>query len=171
MTPSDNDQDSVLNRILNRVPGYTGYQRQESRRTSDEKARAYIVEQLSRCKPGLDAYTKSLANSGQLSELPRWEQLRSTLDQLITHVKSRVISYGGIFDQEHIDEDALEDVYDFDADLLAKIDGLVEQFQQLSKGNSPENADPLSPITESLNDVHHSVKQRDDMLRKLLPES
>lgn len=118
------DSRTALEKLLDIIPGWGGYQERQTRRKSDQVLRQTLAEKLADQRKRLDVAQKELINSGKIDLI---DDLGSAVTQLQTFIdRVRVASYGysGLFDAVKINQDELEQVYNFDAALFEYVDRL-----------------------------------------------
>ena len=118
------DSRTALEKLLDIIPGWGGYQERQTRRKSDQVLRQILAEKLADQRKRLDVAQKELINSGKIDLV---DDLGSAVTQLQTFMdRVRVASYGysGLFDAVKINQDELEQVYNFDAALFEYVDRL-----------------------------------------------
>jgi hypothetical protein len=112
------DSRSALEKLLDRIPGWSGYQERQTRRKADQRRR-------------IDAAQVGLINHGRVDLV---DDLGSAVTQLQTFTdRVRFASYGysGLFDAAKVNEAELEQMYNFDAALFEYVDRLDEANDRL----------------------------------------
>jgi len=115
---------SALEKLLDIIPGWGGYQKRQTRRKADQVMRQVLVEKLVGQRKRLDVAQKDLISHGRLEFL---DDVGSAVTQLQTFAdRVRLASYGysGLFDAVRINEDELEQLYNFDAALFEYVERL-----------------------------------------------
>lgn len=125
-------QRNVLESIARRVPGFAGYLDKEERRESDAQARRWLADRLDACKPGLDAYTRSLTEQGRLDGLAACDRLRNKIELLISRLRGAPAGYSGFFDANQVDEDRLDDVLEHDLGLMEHAEQTATAIENLA---------------------------------------
>ena len=132
---NEQPEESVLDRILKRIPGFGGYVDQKVRQENDEKTRRFVTDQLQTSKTDLDRFAKQLVDALRIDDVAQWEALRDEIDSIIQRLRSQLPGSSSFFGLSDIDEDRLEDLYDCDANLM---DYSVE-LSDMTKGLSSES--------------------------------
>jgi hypothetical protein len=156
----------ALERLLQRLPGFRGYLEKENRRDSDRLLRSWLADRLFRSKQGLESLARGLLAAGDLKTLPQCDMLRGQLDAVTARLRGAVPGYSGMFDLVQIDEQKLDQVYDYDFGLIKQVDavaGLVENLpaQQASALGA------LRDVGEHVTALNKAIEARDDLLKGL----
>ena len=163
------DSRGVVESILRKIPGFRGYLEKEYRRESDHLARTWLADRVGQCKTGLDRYQRALLDAGRIDNLDECERVRGRLDTLASRIKGAMRGYSGIFDFVRVDEDLLDDVYDYDMSLIEDIDGLSDTIEALSPDDdAPQKV--LAELLERVEALHREFDKRSDLLQGLAPE-
>ena len=114
-----------LEKLLDFIPGWKGYQTRQNRRKADQRLRQVLARKLADQRRKLDVAQKELISHGRIDLV---DDLGSAVTQLQTFIdRIRFASYGysGLFDAVKINEAELEQMYNFDAELV----GFVERLE------------------------------------------
>jgi hypothetical protein len=120
-----------LEKLLDKIPGWGGYQKRQNRRKADQVLRQVLATQLTDQRRRLDTAQKDLMDSG------RWDlvdDVGSAVTQLRTfadRIRLATYGYSGMFDAVRIREAELEAMYNFDAALFDYVDRLDEANTRL----------------------------------------
>jgi hypothetical protein len=118
------DSRTGLEKLLDIIPGWGGYQERQTRRKADQLLRQTLAEKLADQRRKLDAAQKDLINHGQIDLV---DDLGSAVTQLRTFTdRVRLASYGysGLFDAAKVNEAELEQMYNFDVALFQYVERL-----------------------------------------------
>jgi hypothetical protein len=161
------DQDnSVLSRILRRVPGFGGYVEQEARQASDEQTRKFVTDQLHKTKGAIDGYAKALVEAANIDDAAVCNKLRGDVDTMAQHLRSRLPGHSSFFGASRIDEDQLEDIYDSDANLMDQAEELAELAGSLKAANE-SSAEVFNRIGEKVESLQQQLAERDRKLSEV----
>lgn len=152
----------ALERLLRKIPGFKGYLEREDRRESDQLARALVVEQLRRCKTGLDRYLQAQVDAGRLEALPAGERLRSRLDRVQSRVQGALRGYSGFLDYVRVDAGLLEQVYLHDLALVDRAEELAQAFASLEAPGDPTAR--LAAVDQQLTNLDGELDARTRLL-------
>jgi hypothetical protein len=131
---------SWLERLAERIPGYSGYRDRERRRDIDKLHREHLADRLRSLKGRLTALTRELASRGRLIEVGPIDRILKELDRLENRIRFASYGYSGFFDAVKIEQQQLDAIYQFDLALVERVDGLEAKVNQLliSAAGSPE---------------------------------
>ena len=113
---------NLLERIMNKVPGFKGYRERDLRRDADRLQREHLASELEHCKKALNDLAMKASREGALDAINDIETARKRLDKVIARIRYAERGYSGFFDTVKVDEAVLARVYDFD---LALIEGVL----------------------------------------------
>jgi predicted aminopeptidase len=156
----------TFEQLLRSIPGFRGYLEKEYRRDSDDLQRKWLADRLQRCKPALDALARTLADAAQLDLLPQIDRLRARLDRLIGRIRGAMRGYSGFFDLVQVNEQLLDEVYDYDAQLTAAVELLAGQVEELP-AQAAQVATALPQVARQLDELDRRWDGREDLLRGL----
>jgi signal recognition particle GTPase len=120
-----------LEKLMDKIPGWGGYQKRQNRRKADQVLRQVLSSELGSQRKRLDTAQKDLMDHG------RWDlvdDVGSAVTQLQTfadRVRLATYGYSGMFDAVRIREAELEAMYNFDAALFDYVDRLDEANDRL----------------------------------------
>ena len=153
--------DSLLNDLMKRIPGYGGYRERELRRDDDRATRAFLAERLSDCKTALDKLSKKAVADGDFDAPLTIEQLHSRVDHAQSRIRAAVEGYAAWFDRREVDAELLEKIASLDANLISVVDQIDALAQrQLSK----RPAASLGELAEVIDLLHSRIDRRNALL-------
>jgi hypothetical protein len=119
------DQRGGFVKLLAKIPGFKGYMEKESRRDADKLVRDTIAGRFMAQLDRLSEIQSELIPSGGFEFLDEVEQAAVKLRTFIDRVKTAPRGYAGLFDAVQVKEDQLEQLYNFDFQLLGEVDNLA----------------------------------------------
>ncbi len=119
------DQRGGFVKLLAKIPGFKGYMEKETRRDADKLVRDAIASRFSAQLDRLSEVQMDLIPNGGFEFLDDVEQAAVRLRTFIDRVKTAPRGYAGLFDAVQVKEDQLEQLYNFDAQLLGEADNLA----------------------------------------------
>jgi phage shock protein A len=159
-------QRNVVESILWHVPGFRGYLEKEYRRDSDQLQRKWLADRLQRAKPGLDELSRRLVDARQVDLLPQIDRVRARLEKLLGRIRSAMQGYSGFFDLVRVDEHLLDQVYQYDVDLIQAVETLGQAVEQLP-GQQEQVTAALAEVSRQIDDLGRQWDAREDVLRGL----
>ncbi|MGH2575296.1 MAG: hypothetical protein ACRDFC_06305 [Ignavibacteria bacterium] len=162
-------KESFLEKIIRYIPGYDGYVNRDNSRELDTLLRNTLALNLDANKSKLKNAVSNLNSGGRLSEVGGLDKIDKKLENAIAKFKSAARGYSGAFDVVKIKEEKLNQLYSFDANLLAEVNEISTGFSELET-NSKSNAD-IKPAQDKLNtQLDNLIKkfdERENLLRNL----
>jgi len=151
-----------LERLGDKIPGYSGYVAKERRRDVDKMHREHLADRLRATKQPLTEVMRELSSSGRLFEVGPVDRVLKKIDQVENRVRFASYGYAGFFDVAKIEEPQLERIYRFDLSLVEKVEGLERQARELAGKSS--TADGLkaaaAEIEEAADDLNRTFDER-----------
>lgn len=133
------DQRNWLERLGDKIPGYSGYVAKERRRDIDKMHREHLADRLRATKQPLNDLVRELSSSGRLFEVGPVDRVSKKIDHVENRVRFASYGYAGFFDAAKIEEAQLDAIYGFDLALVEKVEALEHQARELgSKGGTAE---------------------------------
>jgi hypothetical protein len=134
-----NDQRNWLERLADKIPGYSGYVDRERRRDIDKMHRERLADRIRGLKTPLTDVMRELTSSGRLFEVGPLDLAIKKIDRIENRVRFASYGYTGFFDVVKIEQPQLDSIYQFDLALVEHVDGLEAKVQDLkSKAGTAE---------------------------------
>ncbi len=156
------DQRNWLERLGDKIPGYSGYVAKERRRDVDKLHREHLAERLRLSKQPLTELMRELSSSGRLFEVGPVDRVLKKLDQVENRVRFASYGYAGFFDAVKIEEPQLERIYRFDLALVEKVEEFERQARELSSKSSTAEGlkAAAAEIERAADDLNQTFDQR-----------
>jgi hypothetical protein len=120
-----------LERLTEKIPGYSGYVDRERRRDIDKLHREHLADRLRSIKAPLTDVMRELSNGGRLFEVGPLDLALKKLDRIENRVRFASYGYSGFFDVVKIEQPQLDAIYQFDLGLVEHIDKLEAKAGEL----------------------------------------
>jgi hypothetical protein len=133
MNPNPSDKRNWLERLSEKVPGYSGYQDRERRRDVDKLHREHLADRLRSLKAPLTDLLRELSSTGRLFEVGPLDLALKKLDRIENRVRFASYGYSGFFDVVKIDAEQLDSIYRFDLSLVEHVDKLEAKIAELKQ--------------------------------------
>lgn len=161
--------ESWLEKIKRYIPGYDGYVNRDNSRELDTILRNQLANKLEENKTKLKNIVLALSKEGKLLETSDLEKLEKKNESSISKLKSAARGYSGLFDVSKINELKLNQLYEFDYNLLSYVENLNSGFSDLeSKANAKEDLkNYILQISQSLDDLLKKFDERENILRQI----
>lgn len=153
---------NILEKIVNTIPGFKGYFERELRRDSDKLQREHIVEKLGNVKDKLNIIIKEVAKEKRLDLLSDYDEIMRGLEKFLNEIKYADRGYSGFFDLIKIKEEQLDEIYNFDAQILENVTEFVQKFAVLK--SDPLNKSEVRLIKINLDKIEAEFKTRAEIL-------
>jgi len=159
-------QRNALEKLIDRIPGWSGYQEREKRRQADKLLRETLVTKLGEQRRRLDAAQKDLLSHGRLDLVDDVESAVTQLKTFTDRIRFASYGYAGLFDAVKIREDELSQLYAFDAALVDYVDRLDTANDHLRAAISEAEgaAETLDIILEIVREANATFDQREHII-------
>ncbi|MEM1575772.1 MAG: hypothetical protein QXF09_06130 [Nitrososphaerota archaeon] len=162
----------LFEKIISYIPGYRGYKEKEIRRESDRLVRMEVVNRLKTVK---DTIRRKFSNPmivQKLSNEDSWklETLMSRLDRVTQRIDKAVAGYAGIFDAIKVKEDKLDDIIQYDLNLIEKAESLkadTEKIVSIEPGKD-EWRNSMDELISKIEEIDDFINKRSEILRGLV---
>ena len=121
----ENEQ-NILERIVEIIPGYRSYRQRERRRDVDKALRTYVANRIREFMTRLRNLSIPLTDSGRIAVLDDLDNMSRRLEAVSDKVRFASYGYAGFFDVIKIKENELEALYAFDVKLLDSVNNLYD---------------------------------------------
>jgi hypothetical protein len=108
--------------IMRRLPGFKGYEDMQERRAADTLLRSHIVALLKGQLTALVAAEKTVLNNGGLAHMSKMKDAKSKFQVYIDRIGTAMPGYAGFYDAIKVGPQQLQQIYNFDADMLDYVD-------------------------------------------------
>jgi len=116
------DQDPIK-KIMNKIPGFSGYIERQSRRDADKLLRETISQRFEELWQRVSNLQQDLLSSGGLMYVDDLEQAAIKLRTFADRIRTASYGHSSLFDAVKINEEELAQLYAYDTAML----DLVEQ--------------------------------------------
>lgn len=162
------DQMGGLETLVNKIPGYGGYKEKELRREADQKLREHLAAKLSGQLRQAEAVAGQMLTGPGLMQLDEFGTANTRLQTLIDKVKTAAQGYAGFFDAVKIREEQLDLLYEFDEEMLFKVDDLgaaIDGVQAaLDSGDDAKIPAAVRAYGQTVGDLSATFDRRKDSL-------
>lgn len=160
------DEDTLLNAIKRKIPGYGAYRDQESRRDDDRLTREFLAKRIGDCKNALDAMGAAAVAQGDLSAPMEIERLRSQLDHAQTRLSGAVEGYSGWFSNRTVDAELLTDVAKLDENLVSLVDQIESLIKTQQESVQQKKSADAHDLNEAIQRLHARIDRRTEILKR-----
>jgi hypothetical protein len=166
------DQRNWLEKLGDKIPGYSGYVAKERRRDVDKLHREHLAERLRATKQPVSDLVRELSATGRLFEVGPLDRVSKKIDQIENRVRFASYGYAGFFDVVKIQEAQLDAIYRFDLALVEKVEELERQARTLSeRGATAEGLKAAAAELErAADDLNRTFDERYRAIENFRPD-
>ena len=156
------DQRNWLERLGDKIPGYSGYVAKERRRDIDKMHREHLADRLRATKQPLSDLVRELSSTGRLFEVGPVDRVSKKIDHIENRVRFASYGYSGFFDVVKIQETQLDAIYSFDLALVEKVEALERLAGELAgRGSTAEGLkQAASELERAADDLNRTFDER-----------
>lgn len=158
--------EETIKNLLRMLPGYRGYEAQESRREADQALRIHLTQQYRHEQQALTRLSQRMIVAARLKDAEQIAHINQVLDRFVARLETAPYGYAGWFEHGTIDEHELDQLYLFDAKLADSVPLLREQVtyveSQINVGGEFEEA--LASLRRFADDLHAYLDARQALL-------
>ncbi len=157
---------SGLEKLLEIIPGWSGYQERQNRRKADQVLRQTLAEKLAAQRRKLDVAQNELIAHGKIEFVDDVGSAVTQLQTFIDRVRFATYGYSGLFDAIRINQNELEQMYNFDAALFDYVERLDAATGRLREAISigEEIAEAVRVIQEICREANDAFDQREHVI-------
>ena len=158
-----------LEKLLDIIPGWGGYQERQNRRKADQLLRQTLAEKLTTQRRNLDVAQKELISHGRIDLVDDVGSAVTLLQTFIDRIRTATYGYSGIFDAVRINQAELEQMYNFDAAMFEYVERLDAANNRLRK--AIPTGEGLDEIVRIVQDICSEANSTFDQREHLITES
>jgi hypothetical protein len=159
-------QYTAAEKVINAIPGWSGYQKRQKRRQADKLLRQTLADKLDAQRRRMDTAQKKLLEHGRLDLVDDVESAVTQLKTFADRIRFASYGYAGLFDAVKIRESELKQLYDFDAaliDYVERLDTANDHLQEaISQGEAIE--DTVEVIQEITGEANSTFDRRQRLI-------
>jgi len=135
-TDADGGDKNWLQRLGDKIPGFSGYQAKERRRDIDKLHREAVADRIRGLKAPVATAVRDLTDSGRLLEVGPLERVSKKVDTIENRVRFATYGYSGFFDVVQIKEEQLDGLYHFDLKLVENVEAAEQAAAVLASATA-----------------------------------
>jgi len=112
------DEMDPFKKILSMIPGFKGYMERQARRDSDKLLRETVAARFEQQWERISAIQRDFIASGDIQYLDDLEGAAIKLRTFADRVRRATRGYSGLFDAVKINEEELQQLYQYDSEML-----------------------------------------------------
>jgi len=154
------------------IPGLSGYRKLEDIRVADNLLRHQVADRLDGVKSNLEAVRKQMASAGDYTNLTNAGSLIFRVQQLSGEVRHAEQGYSGFVATISMDQNRLNQLYDFDYDFVSagfSLATLTSPPNLLYHPTSPASIHvSLSKVSSAVEDIKQKWSTRMEAVKGIL---
>jgi hypothetical protein len=115
-------EQDFFKKILEKIPGFSGYIKRQNRRNSDKLLRETVANRFDEQLQRISSVQRDLISQGGLAYVDDLEAAAIKFRQFIDRVRTAAYGYSGFFDTVKVNEAELASVYQYDYAMLELVD-------------------------------------------------
>ena len=155
---------NFLEKIAGYIPGVAGYREREARRETDRRIREFLAARLDDGRASLNVLRNQATDAGQLTALDAIGRLDRTLQKSVSTLRYADYGFSGLFDQVKIREAELDQVYAYDAALVADVVGLADALR--AKQAAAADGAAVAALAASAEELDLKIARRREIFEK-----
>lgn len=155
-----------IDRLSEKIPGYSGYVDRERRRDVDKLHREHLADRIRTLKAPLTDLMRDMTSTGRLLEVGPIDLALKKLDRLENRIRFASYGYSGFFDATKIEQAELDSIYQFDLAMVEHVDKLDGKLNDLkAKASTAEGLKVGS--AELVNEIDSTDKAFDERYKAI----
>ncbi|MEM7030017.1 MAG: hypothetical protein AAF629_10670 [Chloroflexota bacterium] len=163
------DSMNGLENLISRIPGYAGYKEREKRREADAILREHLAREFETQWGRINDLKSQMLVGPAMKFLDDIGKSGRKLQTLIDKIKAAAQGYSGFFDAVKVNEDELDALYQFDQDMLDKVDEVSVAIDDIQTALDSEDgiAPAIRTLTRTIDDLITHFDRRKDVVTGL----
>lgn len=160
------DAKGLLEKLVGKIPGFSGYMEKESRREADKLLRTTIATRYGEQLDRLATLQTQLISGGGLEYVDDLQEAVTRLQRFIDMVKTAAHGYSGFFDAVKVKEKELAKLYAFDNALLDNSGKIAEAVDAVEAAVNSNEGLPASirKLTGLVAECNTTFERRKEVL-------
>jgi hypothetical protein len=155
-----------LQKVMSKIPGFSGYMERESRRAADKLLRDTLVRRFEEQWRRLPDLQRELMNSGMIDQTDELESATKKLQTVIDRLRVAKYGYSGFFDAVKVNEAELDRLYAYDNRLADNVERIRAAIDAVAAAIAA--GEGVAAATGNLNivgrETNEAITRRDDVL-------
>ncbi|HEY59109.1 MAG TPA: hypothetical protein G4N92_00235 [Anaerolineae bacterium] len=160
------EEQDFFKKILEKIPGFSGYVERSNRRAADKMLRDTIADRFESIWQRISELQRQIISGGEIEKIDDIEAASIKLRQFIDRIRTAAYGYAGFFDAVKIKEEELAHIYEYDLQLLDLEDEIGRAIDNIgsSMGTDGLPAAIRHLVTLSQNCVEAFEKRKETLL-------
>ena len=162
--PMPVSEKNFLEKIASYIPGVGGYRERELRRETDRRIREFLAKRLDDGRANLNAMRNKATEAGDFKSLDAIGRLDRTVQKSVSSIRYADYGFSGLFDALKIGEAELDQIYAYDAALVADVVALSDALG--AAGATDPNEASLGTLASSAEQLDLRIARRREIFEK-----
>lgn len=127
------EQQNKFEELVAKIPIYKGYKEKELRRETDKQLRDHVADLCLKQWRRVADLQRQLLSNGMLMYVDDLQSAETRLRRFMDRVRNASYGYSGLLDATKVEEEQLDAVYVFDADLVNNVQAIESGFDALQE--------------------------------------
>ena len=162
------EERNAIERLLDKVPGFSGYRERSARREADRILRATIAKRLDGVRLELSNVHQELSRDiiKAMDHAEPLGEVDTRLMGLVGKIQAAQEGYAGFFDAVKVNEEDLERVYAFDEGMMEHVDTISAQVADVAQAviDNGDIAGTIRTLNSSVKEANHVFDTRNETL-------
>lgn len=156
----------MLENLMRKIPGFGGYLDREQRRDADRLQREFMAKGLTELKRKVQDAQAELLEGGQMKMMTKLDDVNNLIDRVAGRLRHANYGYAGFFDQNQVNEEELNRIYEFDLSLVNELQHAEEALQGLESSLGAETVSArITDLQKAVRAVDSKLDERERLLK------
>lgn len=156
-------EEDFFKKILSKIPGFNGYVERSERRSADKLLRESIADKFDALWGRISSIQRQAISEGNIEMIDDLEAPALKLRQFVDRIRTASYGYAGFFDAIKVKTEELDQIYQYDYQLLAKeeeVSGAVDNLESsLGTDGLPAAVKHLTKLAQDCIDAYENRKE------------
>jgi len=130
--------EDFIRKIFSKIPAFRGYFEREDRRAADKILREAIADRFEALWGRISSMQRDVIAEGQIELIDDLESSAIKIRQFIDRIRTASYGYAGFFDAVRINKEELDQIYQYDLELLDLEDAISNAIDNISSSFGTE---------------------------------
>lgn len=155
-----------LESLMRKIPGYGGYVDRERRRDADKLQREFMAKNMTELKRKIQDTQAELLDGGLMKHMTKLDDINNVIDRVAGRLRHASYGYSGFFDQNQVNEEELERIYEFDLSLVNELQHAEEALVGVNSSLEADNLRArISDLEKSIRAIDTKLDERERLLK------
>jgi len=148
-----------LEKVADVIPGLKSYRSHEHRRDTDKRLRDYLAVKVDNIRNRVDELKLDLTNAHKIDLLDEVDLAVRKLRKLADSLRHAAYGYTGVFDQVKMRDEELDQLYNYDLQLIDSVNLLSQQTDSFTAGGDTDEKS-VKDYIEKIKNISSIVDER-----------